>query len=109
MRNESDVSFPCHLHIQPFQDLENGVRQLQMGGRLAWVGCLESDIAQVYLSNISSDTYINQLKSQEEFTLELSVCFFAVGTFKFIMSCENINTHNISCSSVLKIDAKGSQ
>lgn len=31
----------AHIRIQPFQDLENGIRNTNLGGKLAWVGSLD--------------------------------------------------------------------
>ena len=45
--NITDRKLPVHIRVQPFQDYENGQKILNLGGKFAWVGCLETILPEV--------------------------------------------------------------
>lgn len=48
IQNESSNTGNYRVHIQPFRDHENSKRDLDLGGKLVWIGKLEN-IIQVKL------------------------------------------------------------
>ncbi len=45
--NITSKSISIHMRIQPFQDMENGTKIVNLGGKFAWVGSLEHMVAEV--------------------------------------------------------------
>ena len=91
MHNITNNSMPVHIRVQPFQDLENGSKISNLGGKLAWVGCLE--------------TIVPELRPGHSYTLSVTVCFLAAGSYKFLVSCENTSQKIANVSEILKIEA----
>eukprot|EP01114_Cavostelium_apophysatum_P012728 TRINITY_DN2914_c0_g1_i2.p1 TRINITY_DN2914_c0_g1~~TRINITY_DN2914_c0_g1_i2.p1 ORF type:complete len:1117 (-),score=390.23 TRINITY_DN2914_c0_g1_i2:29-3379(-) len=89
VKNITDQAMPVAIRVQPFQDLENGMRSTSLGGKIAWTGVL--------------DRKIPELKPNETFEFDLSICFLAYGTYHFLVCCEDTRNRNLSCSHVLQL------
>jgi len=82
---------PLHIRIQPFQDMENGTKILNLGGKFAWIGSLEQAV--------------QELQPDCTHRVNLTICFLAAGTFKFLVNCENVSSKMNNVSEVLRIEA----
>jgi len=75
-----------NIHVQPFQDVENGMASPHLGGKLAWLGSLRRDNVEI--------------APQEAFEMNVTFSFLSAGVFKFLVSCEDPQSPQTACCSL---------
>jgi len=92
IQNESSSTEDYRVHMQPFRDHENNKRDLDLGGKLVWIGKLENII---------------QLQPKQQHRIDVTVSFLVEGVYNFVAICENIKTGTTCCSGILTVESSG--
>eukprot|EP01119_Soliformovum_irregulare_P011952 TRINITY_DN3067_c0_g1_i1.p1 TRINITY_DN3067_c0_g1~~TRINITY_DN3067_c0_g1_i1.p1 ORF type:complete len:1111 (-),score=352.93 TRINITY_DN3067_c0_g1_i1:19-3351(-) len=80
------------LLLQPFYDFENGTRETEIHGKIAWFGKLGTNLPELGVG--------------EERMTEIPLMFMVPGVYKFLAACEDVTNGQVTRGPYLSISAE---